>query len=100
MKKIFFVLTIICSTLLMCSCKVNWFTTTIDVPWYWIAIPVTVLFVVLYMVIISKTYICPDCQTKFKPKWYQFSVCVHFNGKRLAKCPQCGRKGFCNSVKK
>ena len=95
MKKVLLSLIIFCSTLFLCSCKVSWFTTTIDVPWYFIAIPVLVLFVVLYIAIISKTYVCPECKTEFKPKWHQFSVCVHFGNKRVLRCPNCKRKGFC-----
>ena len=95
MKKLLLCLIMFCSALLLCSCKVNWFTTTIDVPWYFIAIPVLVLFVVLYIAIISKTYVCPECNTEFKPKWHQFSVCVHFGNKRVLRCPNCKRKGFC-----
>ena len=95
MKKILLSLILFCSTTILCSCKINWFTTTIDVPWYFIAIPITVIFISLYLAIISKTYTCPECKTEFKPKWYQISVCIHYNDKRVVKCPNCGRKGFC-----
>lgn len=98
MKKLISVF-IICSTLLLCSCRVNWFTTTVDVPWYVVAIPVTVIFVVAYLILMNTTFVCPNCNTEFKPKWYQLSVCVHFGNKRLAKCPNCGRKGFCKHKK-
>ena len=95
MKKLLFVTTLLASTLLLSSCKVNWFDRTVDVPWYYIAIFIAVLFVLLYFTIITRTYVCPRCNTEFKPKWYQLSVCMHFNGKRLIKCPECKRRGFC-----
>ena len=97
MKKLFVFLSLLISTLMLSSCKVNWFGSQFDVPWYYIAIPVAILFVVLYVAMISKTYVCPECKAEFKPKWYQFYITVHFNGSRIAKCPNCGRKGFCNT---
>ena len=95
MKKVFLLSLILISTLLLCSCQVNWFGSHFDVPWYFIAVPVVILFVVLYAFMISKTYVCPNCKTEFKPKWYQIYITVHFNGSRVAKCPNCKRKGFC-----
>lgn len=94
MKKLTLTFTIVCLTVLLCSCKVNLVTTTADVPWYVIAIPVFWICVIAYFILMNTTFICPDCKTEFKPKWYQLSVCVHFMGERLAKCPNCKRKGF------
>ena len=99
MKKLRFSLLLLISTLALSSCKVNWFTTQYEVPWYYVAIPVTLLFVVIYVILISQTFVCPECKTEFKPKWYQLYVTVHFNGSRIAKCPNCGRKGFCRKKK-
>ena len=95
MKKVFLSSLLIVSTLMLSSCQVNWFGSHFDVPWYFIAVPVVVLFVVLYVIMISKTYVCPKCKTEFKPKWYQVYITIHFNGARVAKCPNCGRTGFC-----
>ena len=99
MKKFLFSVTLIASMLALTSCKVNWFGKSYDVPWYFVAIPVLVIFIAAYFSIISKTYICPECKSEIKPKWYQLSVCVHFMGKRIVKCPKCGRKGFCERKK-
>ena len=85
--------------LFLTSCKVNWFGDTLDVPWYYVVIPVVLVFVVAYALIMAQTYICPHCKTEFKPKWYQLSICVHFMGKRLAKCPECKRTSYCASKK-
>ncbi len=95
MKKMFLSLLLLISTFMLSSCQVNWFGSHFDVPWYFIAFPVFVLFIVLYVIIISKTYVCPKCKTEIKPKWYQIYITIHFNGSRIAKCPNCGIKGFC-----
>mgnify|MGYP003309621524 CR=1 FL=1 len=42
---------------------------------------------------------CPKCGTRFKPKWYHMYITIHLNGSRIAKCPNCGRKGFCEKKK-
>ena len=95
MKKVLLSFFLLISTLMLSSCQVNWFGSHFDVPWYFIAVPVFVLFIVLYVIIVSKTYVCPKCKTEFKPKWYQIYITIHFNDSRIAKCPNCGRKGFC-----
>ena len=95
MKKTILAITLLLSAIMLCSCKVNWFGSSFDVPWYFIAAPVFLILVVSYIILIRGTYICPECNTEFKPKWYQISVCFHFNGKRVVKCPNCGKKGFC-----
>jgi len=95
MKKTLFTVTVSLYSVILCSCKANWFGDTIYVPWYFIVLPVLLILIVSYIILINGTYICPDCNTEFKPKWYQFSVCLHINGQRVVKCPKCGRKGFC-----
>ena len=100
MKKLFVFVFLIMTVLMLSSCQVNWFGSQFDAPWYFIAVPVIVLFVVLYVVMISKTYVCPKCKTEFKPKWYQFYITVHAGGSRIAKCPNCKRTGFCKRKKK
>lgn len=99
LKKILLFSVLLAVVLLLTSCTVNWFGQTVETPWYTVAIPVALIFVAAYWILMSKVYICPVCKTEFKPKWYQLSVCLHFMGKRYAKCPVCGRKGFCD-VKK
>lgn len=95
MKKLLFVTTLLASTLLLSSCKVNWFGSVIDMPWYLVVIPIVLVLVVLYIFMLSETYICPVCKTEIKPKWYHFSIFFHAGSKRVVKCPKCGRKGFC-----
>ena len=95
MKKSLLILLLLVCTLSLTSCTVNWFTTTVEVPWYVIAIPTALLFVGAYFILMSHTYICPHCKTEFKAKPYQLYVTIHANGKRLAKCPHCGKKSLC-----
>lgn len=95
MKKIGFCLLLLSVALSLASCTVNWFGDTAEVPWYWVAIPVAVVFAAGYFILMSKTYVCPHCKTEFKAKPYQLSVTVHMGGKRLAKCPNCQKRSFC-----
>ena len=99
MKKLFLILFLLASALTLTSCKVNWFTTTVEVPWYVIAIPIALILVVAYLLLMSFTYVCPHCNTEFKAKPYQLYVTIHMNRKRLAKCPRCGKKSFCKIKK-
>ena len=95
MKKVLLLLISLIVVLSLTSCTVNWFGGTREVPWYYVAIPVAVIFILGYFILMSKTYVCPDCGAEFKAKPYQLYVTVHCGRKRLAKCPKCGRKGFC-----
>lgn len=95
MKKGYFLTILSAAMLTMTGCTVNWFDRQYDVPWYYIAIPVAVIFVVAHICIMSQTYICPNCKTEFKPRWYHFFTYVHVNRERIAKCPHCQRIGFC-----
>ena len=103
MKKVLSILIALYSTIILCSCKVNWFTTTIDVPWYnvllFIIVPCIIVFLIVYKAILSKTYVCRHCGAQFSPKWYQLSVSVHFMGERLIKCPKCNKRSFCKIKK-
>ena len=95
MKRVFSMSILLIVMLSLTSCTVNWFGDTLDVPWYYVAIPVAVIFVAGYFILMSRTYICPHCEKEFKAKPYQLYVTVHMNRKRLAKCPHCGKKSFC-----
>ena len=95
MKKISMICILLVMAAALCSCQVNWFGETAEAPRYAIAIPIAVIMVVGYWILMSSTFVCPDCNTEFKPKWYHLFVTVHFGGKRLAKCPKCGRFGYC-----
>jgi len=83
------------SILLISGCQVNLIDKTAEVPWYYIIIPIFIIFVVSYLFIIKPIYICPKCRNQIKPRWYDFSIVVHFMGKRLIKCPHCKKISFC-----
>ena len=97
MKKAIVLLVTLATVLSMTSCSVNWFGDTVEVPWYAVAVPVTIILVLGYIILMKRTYICPKCKAEFKAKPYQLYVTVHSCGKRLAKCPKCGRMGFCDT---
>ena len=99
MKKLILIISTFILTLALTSCKVNWFGKTLDAPWYFIAIPVAIILVAGYLIIMSKTFICPKCNTEFKPKWYHLDATIHYMDTRVGRCPKCGYKGFCK-VKK
>lgn len=100
MKKFVIVLLIISFTILLTSCKVNWFDKQYDVPWWAIAIPVIVFSTIVWFAagkyIASKKYVCPKCNKSFYPKWWLAAISIHMNDDRIFKCPHCGRKGFCH----
>ena len=48
MKKTGRILLLSSLLLSLSSYKVNWFSETVDVPWYYVAIPVTLIFVIGY----------------------------------------------------
>lgn len=99
MKKLLSAAVLFLSALTLSSCKVNWFGSSFDVPWYFVAIPAILIILAAYLIIIKGTYVCPLCGTEFKPKWYQLSACLHINGKRFVKCPGCGKRSYCKRKK-
>jgi len=94
-RKLFSVIVLLLLMLSLSGCTVNWFDAHYDVSWFVIAVPVIIIFIVAHIYIMSGTYVCPECGTHFKPKWYQFSAYVHFMGKRLIKCPKCKKTNYC-----
>ena len=77
MKKLWLFGVLVALMLSLTSCRVNWFGSTLDVPWYYVAIPVLLVFVVAYVILMKQTYICPHCGTEFKAKPHQLYVTVH-----------------------
>ena len=85
--------------LMLTSCKVNWGSVQYDVPWWVVAIPVGLILVISHILIVRRTYVCPECKGKIRLKWYDISAWFHFGNGRFMKCPHCGRKGFCHGAK-
>lgn len=92
-----------CTLLLLSSCTVNWFDGPHDVPWWTVAIPTVLLFIILAVIarrcFTGKAYICPQCRETFSPAWWRAALTVHLNSNRVFKCPHCGRRGFCRVYK-
>lgn len=90
-------------SLFLSSCTVNWFDKQYDVPWWVIAIPVAVICLILVLVarwsFASKTYVCPQCNRTFSPKWWVITFTIHINSDRVFKCPHCGKRGFCRLLR-
>ena len=85
---------------LCASCDIHFGDIHYDVtPWV-IVIPVAAICVVIcvsaHVSIIRKRFRCPMCQATFRPKWYEMSVWLHDGKRHVAKCPRCGRRGFCS----
>ena len=100
MKKCILLALALCAALTLCSCQVNWFGGTEEVPWYVVVIPVLAIALVAFGILKNTTFVCPACGTEFKPRWKQLlSVSIHFMGQRLIRCPHCGRMGFCKRKK-
>ena len=99
MKRLVGIIAAILAIFCLSGCTVNWFGAQYDAPWYAIAIPIVIIFLFAHYFIMSATYVCPECGTEFKPKWYQLSAYIHFMGKRLIKCPNCHKTSYCKKVK-
>ena len=104
-KKLLILSTFLSMTMVfLTSCKVNWFDKQYDAPWWAIAIPVIIFSVIVLIAtgiyLASKEYICPQCNQKFRPKWWRAMLSIHVGSDRLFKCPHCGKRGFCHVAKK
>ena len=95
MKKIILFFLAIVAAFSLSGCKVNWFGATYDAPWYVITAIIVAIFVIAHIRVMSGRYICPNCNTEIKLKWYQIYAYFHMGGKRYIICPNCKRKGFC-----
>ena len=100
MKKFCSLLFLLTMALSLTSCKVNWFGETREVAWYVVVIPILLALIIAYTIIMTNTYVCPHCKKRFKSKPHQLYTTIHFMGKRIAKCPHCGRKSFCKVQKR
>ena len=81
--------------LFLTSCKVNWLGSTLEWPWWAVVIPIAIILVVSHILILRTIFVCPKCGENFKPRFYEISAWMHWDNKRVCKCPKCGHKGFC-----
>ena len=79
-----------------CTLPVNWFGETYHVAWYVVILPALALLIAAHILLLTYTYVCPKCKNRFKVKWYQISVWLHFCGRRMAKCPFCHHTSYCD----
>ena len=99
MKK-WMVLLLLAQTILLSSCRVNWFSESYDVPWWAVVVPLVLIIVIAHFSIVARTYRCPECGERIRPKWYEITAWVHSERGRVMKCPKCGRMGFCSPDKR
>ena len=70
----------------------------------WIPFAIVMPFVTLSSVLLVRMYyknteyICPQCNTKFKPKFKEFFFAKHTPKTRKLTCTACGVKGFCVEI--
>lgn len=62
-----------------------------------VGMPIVILLgcVATYLYYNNAAYICPECHTKFKPRFWQFFFCMHTFKTRKMNCPNCGVKSWC-----
>lgn len=93
-------LLIVLTAQFLTSCQVNWFDKHYDVPWWMIAVPVTIFCLIVWIAagkyISEKKYICSGCGKSFYPKWWKAAISIHLGDDRVFKCPHCNRKSFCH----
>lgn len=65
------------------------------VKWCFGALCTLPIFLGAHIYCVTRKYTCPGCGRVFRAKWYAFGTWLHTGDRRVAKCPHCGRKGFC-----
>ena len=85
--------------LVLTSCDVHFGSAHYDVPWWVIALPVSLILLMTYRIggkiISSHKYVCPKCLESFYPEWWAAGVSLHINDDRYFKCPHCKKRSFC-----
>lgn len=97
-KYVFFPLCAMLSCLLT-SCEAHWFGKSYDVPWWGIAIPVLMIFLLTLIFggrwLAKTAYACPFCGKHFYPR-LRAIFAIHIGSKLLLKCPHCKERRFCS----
>ena len=97
-KKISLIGIFVVLALFLTACEVHIGNHSFEVSWYFIAIPVAVFTVLVFVIagiaISKNTYVCTECSHRFHPKWWKAAFSLHINDNRRFKCPSCGHKGF------
>lgn len=74
--------------------------TSYDFKMLWLVIVSTILFITLFILTCmfyfkNTEFICPHCNTQFKPKTLNSVMAIHTPTKRLLTCPNCNKKAWC-----
>jgi len=68
-------------------------------PWWTLIITCTLFIssiVVIGFIYFKNTeFICPHCNTQFKPKTLNSVIAIHFWHLRYLRCPNCNKKSWC-----
>lgn len=114
MKKIYFCLMTFIMPLVLASCQVefHWIENNeykrvflparIGIP-ILICFHILILFVACFTIMYNLTHSkfrCPKCGAEISPHWYELSALIHENNRCVMKCPDCGRRGFCDLIGK
>ena len=97
MRKLCLCILALTLALSLTACTANWFGDTVDTPWYTIVFSIVLIVLCACALVMSRTFVCPRCNTEFKPKPYQLYTTIHINRKRLGKCPNCKKIHFCET---
>ena len=60
--------------------------------WEWILVGLALAFVVVRA--LTTRFVCPDCGTDIRLNFFEYLFRPHMLGKRMVKCPECGRSKF------
>lgn len=101
-KRILSIVFLLVMSLSLTACEVHWGSSSYDVHWWVIAIPVVLVFMIVHCAIIHIKYECPNCRKTFRLKWYTawLYAGVGITHKKVMKCPHCGKEDLCERVNK
>ena len=74
--------------------------TSYNFKFLWLVIVSTVLFITFFITTClfyfkNTEFICPHCNSQFKPKTFNAIMAIHTPTKRLLTCPICNKTGWC-----
>lgn len=81
---------------------INWFGETINIPPVLWGVLIAVIIAAAFLIVKSRgkkfaanTFVCPNCENRFKPKWYNL-LTFHAGGEYMLKCLKCGKRDLCS----
>ena len=87
----------------MTSCRIQWYETSVNVPWWSFVLPMVVILTIVYLTLwivlgkrlAQKTFVCPDCGQAFHPVWWKAAFSAHMGEAHIFRCPHCGKTNPC-----